>query len=177
MVPSRKASRTAGAVGGSSFVNYGTITTTVQDPKNKVANLTQINSMLKNKQGGTVADESGLLEVNSVFNSGTISVAPRAPLDLVASSPGGLPSGVFTNSGTIRNGGTISAQGGTWSQLAGQVVGHAVVLQDGTTLVDPAGQSKFVVNAANATLTGTVPKGQTITVVARFTTTRAKTTT
>jgi len=86
-------------------------------------------------------------------------------MDLAAQAPGGLPSGVFTNSGTIDNGGTISAQAGTWSQLGGRVAGNAVALQDGTKLVDRAGAAKFVVNAANAELVGMVPTGQTITVV------------
>jgi len=54
---------------------------------------------------------------------------------------GALPNGVFTNSGTINNGGTISAQGATWSQLGGAVAGNAVALQVGTKLVDHAGRA------------------------------------
>ena len=153
------------SVGGSSFVNYGTVTTTVQDPNNKVANVTQFYGALTNEPGGTVSDRSGLLVINSVTNEGTLTVAPGASMDLTAQPPGGLPNGVFTNSGTIDNGGTISAQAGTWSQLGGAVAGNAVALQDGTKLVDRAGAAKFLVNNASASLVGTVPKGQTITVV------------
>jgi hypothetical protein len=153
------------SVGGGSFVNYGTVATTVQDLHNKAANFTQFYGELSNEPGGTVVDKSGLLQLNSISNEGTLAVAPGASIDLVAPSPGGLASGVFTNSGTIDNGGTISAQAGTWSQLGGRISGNAVALQDGTKLVDRAGPAKFVVNAASASLVGTVPKGQTITVV------------
>jgi hypothetical protein len=152
------------SVSGAAFVNYGTVTTTVQDPNNKAANFTQFYGALSNEPGGTVADRSGLLQLNSVSNEGILTVAPGASIDLVAQPPDGLPNGVFTNSGTIDNGGTISAQAGTWSQLSGGVSGNAVALQDGTKLVDRAGAAKFVVNAASASLVGTVPKGQTITV-------------
>jgi hypothetical protein len=153
-------------VSGGSFANYGTVTTTVQDLDNKAANVTQFFGALTNERGGTVVDRSGLLQVNSVTNKGTLTVAPKASLDLIAQGPGsGLPSGVVTNSGTIENGGTISAQGGTWSQLGGEVAGNPVILQDSTTLVDRAGPGKFVADSGNANLVGTVPKGQTVTVI------------
>jgi hypothetical protein len=153
------------SVNGAAYVNYGTITTTVQDPKNKVANITQFYSALNNKRGGIVADKSGLLAVNSVANNGEITVAEGAAMDLASQGPGGLPSGVFTNSGVIRNGGTVSAQGGTWAQLGGEITGNPVALQDGTNLVDRAGPAMFLANAGSAGLSGTVPEGQTITVV------------
>jgi len=100
------------SVSGAAFVNYGTVTTTVQDPNNKAANFTQFYGALSNEPGGTVADRSGLLQLNSVSNEGILTVAPGASIDLVAQPPDGLPNGVFTNSGTIDNGGTISAQAG-----------------------------------------------------------------
>jgi hypothetical protein len=175
-------------LGGTTVVNNGTIVVDAQGPKttgglaalsdgtidnngNLVAEVSHSSWTvgwqigLTNQPGGTVTDQSGLLLVNSVTNDGTLTVAPGASMDLAAQGPGGLPNGVFTNSGTIDNGGTISAQAGTWSQLGGRVAGNAVALQDGTKLVDRAGAAKFVVNASNASLVGTVPKGQTITVV------------
>jgi hypothetical protein len=152
-------------VSGGPFTNYGGITTMVQDTGNKAANYTQFYSALTNEPKASVTDQSGLLDINSVTNNGTWTVAPGASVDLAFQAPGALPNGVFTNSGMIDNGGTISAQAGTWSQLGGAVGGNAVALQDGTRLVDHAGAAKFVVNASNASLVGTVPKGQTITVV------------
>jgi len=153
-------------VSGGPFTNYGAVTMMVQDANNKAADYTQFYSALTNEPKASVTDQSGLLDVNSVTNDGAWTVAPGASMDLAFQTPGsGYAAGVFTNSGTIDNRGTISAQGGTWSQLAGAVAGNAVALQDGTKLVDHAGAAKFVVNSSNASLVGTVPKGQTVTVV------------
>jgi hypothetical protein len=153
-------------VSGGPFTNYGAVTMMVQDANNKAADYTQFYSALTNEPKASVTDQSGLLDVNSVTNDGAWTVAPGASMDLAFQTPGsGYAAGVFTNSGTIDNRGTISAQGGTWSQLAGAVAGNAVALQDGTKLVDHAGAAKFVVNSSNASLVGTVPKSQTITVV------------
>jgi hypothetical protein len=153
-------------VSGAPFTNYGAVTMTVQDANNKAANYTQFYSALTNEPKASVTDQSGLLDVNSVTNDGTWTVAPGASMDLAFQTPGsGYAAGVFTNSGTINNGGTISAQGATWSQLGGAVAGNAVALQVGTKLVDHAGAGKFVVNVESASLVGIVPKGQTITVV------------
>ena len=153
-------------VSGGPFTNYGGVTMMVQDANNKAANYTQFYGALTNEPGASVTDQSGLLDVNSVTNNGKWTVAPGASMDLAFQPPGsGYGAGVFTNSGTVMNSGAISAQAGTWSQLGGAVAGNPVALQDGTKLVDHAGAAKFVVNASNASLVGTVPKGQTITVV------------
>ena len=153
-------------VSGGPFANYGAVTMMVQDANNKAANYTQFYSALTNEPKASVTDQSGLLDVNSVTNDGTWTVAPGASMDLAFQTPGsGYAAGVFTTSGTVTNSGAISAQGGTWSQLGGAVAGNPVALQVGTKLVDHAGAAKFVVNVENASLVGTVPKGQTITVV------------
>jgi hypothetical protein len=153
-------------VSGGPFTNYGAVTMMVQNANNKAADYTQFYSALTNEPKASVTDQSGLLDVNSVTNDGTWTVAPGASMDLAFQTPGsGYAAGVFTNSGTVTNSGAISAQAGTWSQLGGAVAGNAVALQVGTKLVDHAGAAKFVVNASNASLVGTVPKSQTITVV------------
>ena len=153
-------------VSGGPFTNYGAVTMMVQDANNKAADYTQFYSALTNEPKASVTDQSGLLDVNSVTNDGAWTVAPGASMDLAFQTPGsGYAAGVFTTSGTVINSGAISAQGGTWSQLGGAVAGNAVALQVGTKLVDHAGAAKFVVNVENASLVGTVPKGQTITVV------------
>jgi hypothetical protein len=154
------------AVTGGAFLNYGTVRTTVQDVMNKAADQVQFLAPLTNEAGGSVTVQSGPLEVNSVTNDGNWTVAPGASLDLAFQSPGsGYNSGVFTNSGTVLNKGSISAQQGTWAQMGGPVKGNAVVLQDGATLIDRSGAAKFLVNQDSAQLFGTVPAGQTITVV------------
>jgi hypothetical protein len=153
-------------VTGGLFTNYGAITMTVQDANNKAANYTQFYSALTNEPKASVTDQSGLLDVNSVTNNGTLTVAPGASMDLAFQAPGsGYPNGVFTNSGTVTNSGAISAQAGTWSQLGGRVTGDAVVLQAASKLVDRSGEASFVVNSNSTELVGTVPRGQTITVV------------
>ena len=153
-------------VSGGPFTNHGAVTMMVQDANNKAADYTQFYSALTNEPKASVTDQSGLLDVNSVTNHGAWTVAPGASMDLAFQTPGsGYAAGVFTNSVTINNGGTISAQGATWSQLGGAVAGNAVALQVGTKLVDHAGAAKFVVNVESASLVGIVPKGQTITVV------------
>jgi hypothetical protein len=153
-------------VTGGPFINYGAVTMMVEDPKNQAANSTQFYSALTNEPGASVTDQSGLLDVNSVTNNGTVTVAPGASMDLAFQAPGsGYAAGVFTNSGTVKNGGVISSQQGTWAQLGGAVTGNAVVLQDATKLVDRSGAVNFLVNSGSAELVGTVPQGQTITVV------------
>ena len=153
-------------VSGGPFTNYGAVTTMVQDANNKAADYTQFYSALTNEPKASVTDQSGLLDVNSVTNDGTWTVARGASMDLAFQTPGsGYAAGVFTNSGTVTNSGAISAQGGTWSQLGGAVAGNPVALQVGTKLVDHSGAARFVVSAGGASLVGTVPKGQTITVV------------
>ncbi len=154
------------AVTGGAFLNYGAVRTKVQEARNKAADQAQFLAQLTNEPDGSVTDQSGQLEVNSVTNDGSWTVAPGASLDLAFQSPGsGYNSGVFTNSGTVINEGSISAQQGTWAQVGGPVKGNAVVLQDGATLMDRSGAAKFLVNQDSAQLFGTVPAGQTITVV------------
>jgi len=153
-------------VSGGPFTNYGAVTTMVQDANNKAANYTQFYSALINEPKASVTDQSGLLEVNSVTNDGTWSVASAASMDLAFQPPGsGYADGTFTNSGLVMNRGAISSQQGTWSQLGGRVTGNAVVLQTASKLVDRAGEASFVVNSDSTELFGTVPRGQTITVV------------
>ena len=153
-------------VTGGPFTNHGAVTTMVQDVNNKAADYTQFYSALTNEPGASVTDQSGLLDVNSITNTGTLTVARGASMDLALQPPGsGYANGVFTNSGTVTNRGAISAQQGTWSQLGGRVTGGAVVLQDATKLVDRSGEASFVVNSDSTELFGTVPRGQTITVV------------
>jgi hypothetical protein len=153
-------------VTGGPFTNYGAVTTMVQSPNNKAANYTQFYSALTNEPTASVTDRSGLLDVNLVTNDGTWTVAPAASMDLAFQAPGSdYPAGVFTNSGTVVNRGAISAQQGTWAQVGGPVRGNPVVLQDATKLVDRSGAARFLVNSGSADLVGTVPHGQTITVV------------
>src|ERR1019366_3215518 len=75
-------------VTGGLFTNYGAITMTVQDANNKAANYTQFYSALTNEPKASVTDQSGLLDVNSVTNDGTWTVAAGAAVDLAFQAPG-----------------------------------------------------------------------------------------
>ena len=157
------------ALDGAGVVNHGSVTTEVQDPKNKYANFTQIEAALTNEARASFQDRSGLLEANAITNDGAFTVAPGASLSVVPlQGVYGEPAS-FTNDGLLVNDGAITADQTagdiTWTQAGGAVKGHAVTLQGGTTLVDKAGPAQFLVNLISAKLSGTIPAGQEITVV------------
>jgi hypothetical protein len=156
------------AVFGAAVLNYGGIVTEVQDLKNKYANSTQFEAPLINEPSASVHDSSGLLEATAVTNKGSFSVATRASLSVVAlQGVYGAPAS-FTNDGKLVNNGTITANQGagtvTWTQ-SGPIKGNEVTLQGGVTLVDVSGAGQFLMDWIAAKLTGTIPAGQTITVV------------
>lgn len=101
----------------------------------------------------------------AVTNNGSMTIGTGASLYL----EGGIgAAGAFLNTGTIKNGGSITgaAEGGpvAWTQKAGSVQGKPVELRNGASLADSAGAAQFVFDDASGALTGTIPAGQTITV-------------
>ncbi|HXQ00418.1 MAG TPA: hypothetical protein VN845_10200 [Solirubrobacteraceae bacterium] len=157
---------TAGTV-----TNSGQIETQVQDSQwddyFKVGNLT-------NESGGSVQIASGTLNSQqegegaypwSETNNGTVTVAGGASW-LMKTSFAGKAS--FTNDGSIVNDGSIAMDGSSgeaiWTQSGGSISGNEAVLQNGATLADSAGLGAFLLNAAGAKITGTIPTGQTVTV-------------
>jgi hypothetical protein len=157
------------ALVGANILNYGRINTEVQDSRNKNANFTQIEAPLTNEKRASIHDNSGQLQATAVTNDGTFTVAPRASLSVVALQGSYGSSASFTNNGHLTNDGTVTADQGagptTWDQAGGPIKGHEIVLGSGTTLVDKSGAGRFLVNAISAQLRGTIPAGQTITVV------------
>jgi hypothetical protein len=157
------------AVSGAGVLNYGTITTEIQDPKNKYANFTQFEAALTNEARGSVDDRLGLLEATAITNDGTFTVSPGASLGVVPLQGVYGDPASFTNDGELLNKGTITAsqEAGpiTWAQTGGSIKGNEVTLQGGTTLDDRAGTGQFLVNLISAKITGTIPAGQEITVV------------
>jgi hypothetical protein len=151
-------------VGGGPFLNYGKIESEIQDPKNKLANYTDFEAPLTNEARASVTDDSGLLEVSNVTNDAAFTIASRASMSVIP--PVFASPASFTNNGSFVNNGTVTGStGATWTQSGGSVKGHAVTLQGGAKLVDHAGAGQFLMNYAGATLTGTIPVGQTVTVV------------
>ena len=157
------------AVTGAEVLNYGSITTEIQDAKNKLANFTQFEAPLINELRASVHDGSGMLQEDGVTNDGAFTVASGASLNLVPLQGVYGDPASFTNDGQFVNDGTVTADqvAGTvtWTQAGGPIKGHEVVLQGGATLVDESGAGQFLMNSIGAKLTGTIPSGQKITVV------------
>jgi hypothetical protein len=154
------------SVSGASILNYGRIDAKVQDPRNKYADYTQFEAALVNEKRASVHDDSGQLQATAVTNDGTFTVAPSASLSIVSGTFAGIAG--FTNNGRLTNDGEVTVDQGTgamtWAQ-AGPIRGHQVFLQNGATLIDKSGAGHFLINSVSAQLRGTVPAGQTITVV------------
>jgi len=158
----------AALTGGGALTSYGQIETEVQSTANKTANFTQIAPTLTIEASGSLHDVSGALDADGITNDGSVILGSKASLILTGLQ--GFGSGAsFSNAGKLVNGGSITADqnggGVTWSQLSGSISGNPVKLEGNAKLVDKAGPAKFLVDLIGATLTGTVPRGQTITVV------------
>jgi hypothetical protein len=114
--------------------------------------------------GGTGAQNSF-----NLTNNGTVSVAAPATLNLKGPGVGASPS-TFTNNATVAAGGTVigssNGSGFTWAQNGGSVTGNPVHLQSGALLSDSAGAASFILDHANASVEGTIPSGQTVTLSA-----------
>jgi hypothetical protein len=155
------------SVTGASIFNYGRIDANVQDRRSKVANYTQFEAALINEKRASFHDNSGQLQATTITNDGNFTVAPGASLTIVSGTFAGPAT--FTNNGHFTNDGTVVADQGsgqtTWAQTGAPIKGHQIVLGTGTTLIDKSGAGRFLINAISAQLRGTVPAGQTITVV------------
>ena len=152
-------------VGGGSFLNYGKIVSEIQDPKNKLANYTDFEApadergsserhrqvrparCVEHHQRRRVHGRFGRIHERRYRRSSRARRASRTD-------------GPFVNGGTI-----TGSTGTTWTQAGGSVKGHEVTLQGGAKLVDHAGPGSSSMNYAGATLTGTIPAGQTVTVI------------
>ncbi len=168
-------------LGGSAFLidnmtltNSGRIETNVEDPSWR----DYFSGTLVNARSGSITVSSGEFMMPSpstsgygaansfaVANDGSMTVGKKAALYL----EGGIgASGSFLNAGTLKDAGSITgaAQGGpmAWTQKAGSVQGQPVFLQSGASLADSAGPAQFIFNDGGGALTGTIPRGQTITV-------------
>lgn len=116
--------------------------------------------IVDNTASGTVTVTSDDVRVNAntaVTNAGTWTVASGGQVVMSNGSS-------FTNTGLLTNNGTFVQQGGTFTQSAGSESGNAVVVSS-ATLADSAGSGTFQLVGFDNTLTGTIPAGQTVTVL------------
>jgi hypothetical protein len=119
---------------------------------------------LINATGGTV-DISGATNdqdsTTTTTNKGAFTVSSGADLDLSGSSN-------FTDSsGTLSNKGALNLNGGTFIQSGGTESANAVVIS-GATLTDSAGKGSFTL-VGGSDLSGTIPSGQTVTILGNST--------
>ena len=146
------------AVTGAGILNHGSVTTEIQDPKNKYANFTQIEAALINEPRASLQDLTGLLEATAITNDGTFTVSPGASLNVVPLQGVYAQPASFTNDGLLVNDGTVTANQTagtiTWTQAGGSIKGHEVTLQGGATLVDKAGPAQFLMNWIAAKIPG-----------------------
>jgi len=125
-------------------------------------------SNLRIDPGASLLDASGTLlfiqetegaQNAALGNEGTVMIDPGAALEL---EHGFAKSSGFENLGSVVNDGSIASHGDVWTQAGGSVAGNEVVLLGGSTLVDSAGSGTFLADNGGATVTGTIPAGQTV---------------
>jgi len=160
---------------GNAILAGGSTVTLANDGSFETLGTTGANDFLRvnltNDSGGTVdvAGASTLQDSGTTTtNNGSFTVASGDSLDLSSSSN-------FTDSGgTLANKGSLDLSGGTFTQSGGTESGNAVQLSS-STLTDSAGAGSFsLVSSDN--LAGTIPSGQTVTVLGSSATGQADTT-
>jgi hypothetical protein len=116
---------------------------------------------LTNEAGGTVVvDSSDVLidQSTAVTNDGALVVHPGGAASLT-----GVP--LTDNAGsTVANAGVLTDSSGTLTQKGGSLTANPVVLVS-SALVDSGGTGALELVSLSNTLSGTIPKGQTVTVL------------
>jgi hypothetical protein len=163
-----------GAAGGNSELDAGTLTNSgtlsALADDNAWGDLVHV-AEITNTPTGAISVGSGTLTVTegnpfswTATNAGSLTVATGAALNLATSFAG---SGAFTNNGAVVDSGSItsssSSGSASWTQSSGTFAGNAISIGARSTLADAAGAGSFVLGSG-ATLTGTIPSGQTVTV-------------
>jgi hypothetical protein len=149
-----------------SITNAGTINASTSSANSKYKQGIGWNGTLANTGAFNVS--SGALTVQgqnypmTLSNTSRVSIGSAASLTMFAGDGSAL-----TNDGTFANQGTTSLQGSMhWVQSGGAETGNPVQLTNGETLEDSAGAGAFeVTNCSSDALTGTIPAGQTVSVL------------
>jgi hypothetical protein len=118
-----------------------------------------------NRSAGTVtisgASTTGEPGAN-ITNNGSFTVTSKASFAMTGGSQG--PTTFTDSGGSLVDNGSVSLNGVIFVQSGGVESGHAVALTDSSTLTDSAGGGSFSMIGEDF-LSGTVPVGQTITVL------------
>lgn len=117
---------------------------------------------LTNARNGSVLLGSGSPSFlsASVVNDGSVIVDAGGDVEIVRGSFDSNPGS------TISLSGSLSTYGTPFTQAGGAVSGGAVVLDEGSSLIDSAGTGAFLLRG-DTVLSGTIPVGQTVTVQGR----------
>jgi hypothetical protein len=147
--------------GDGTFINDGTFQAT-----GSATNQDLIEADLVNDSGGKVSIAQGNTdqdEVN-VTNNGKFTITSAGAWTVTG---GSQINATFTQSGgTLANSGKLVLPGdGTFVASGGAETGNPVVLNDTSTLTDSAGPGKYNIESGTVFLSGTIPSGQTVTVL------------
>jgi hypothetical protein len=148
--------------GGATIYNYGRI---IAESSDYPAYGEELNGNVDNEPGGSITVASGSLDQmtsNTVTNSGTVTTDAGGDYDVTS----GGTNDIFNNDGTVANNGTfeVGGQTGTFTQN-GPETGGPVLVEAGSTLADQSGTGAFTIEFTTNILTGTIPQGQTVTVL------------
>jgi hypothetical protein len=148
--------------GGATIYNYGKI---IAESSDYPAYGEELNGDVDNEPGGSITVASGSLDQmtsNTITNSGTVTTDAGGDYDVTSAGT----NDIFTNDGTVANNGTfeVGGQTGTFTQN-GPETGNPILIEAGSTLADQSGTGAFTIEFTTNVLTGTIPQGQTVTVL------------
>ncbi len=158
-------SAVSGGSGAATLTNNGSIVASTND--SSWGESLNVGGTLANN--GSITDQSGLLTLQGqgnyayVFdNTSAFSIGSAASVTMIAGD-----GSAFTNTGSVSNQGTFTLQQSMhWVQSGGNLTGNPVQLTGGETLQDSAGPGGFEIdNCSTGGIMGTIPGGQTITVI------------
>ena len=147
---------------GASVTNDGTIQSRVEGSSNNF-----LEAPVVNNGDGQIDVLSGELrqdQATTTTNDGTITVSAGGAGVLAGALTLTNASAVLVNSGSLSNSGRVAlSAGASFTQTAGALTGQPVAITAGT-LSDTAGTGAFDL-LGNSNLSGTIPAGQTVTVL------------
>ncbi len=149
---SNNSSQTSALTGSGMLTNDGTLQTVQDQGDTRELRAPIVNDgTVEIGAANTIADQT-----NAIVNDGTWTIDSSAGLDMTAGS--------FNNEGSLANSGSFTVSGITFTQDGSGNTGNAPVLNGNATLADSTGAGSFNLEGSD-TLSGTVPSGQTVTIL------------
>ena len=149
---SNNSSQTSALTGSGMLTNDGTLQTVQDQGDTRELRAPIVNDgTVEIGAANTIADQT-----NAIVNDGTWTIDSSAGLDMTAGS--------FNNEGSLGNSGSFTVSGISFTQDGSGNTGTAPVLNGNATLADSTGAGSFNLEGSD-TLSGTVPSGQTVTIL------------